>query len=128
MAIAHCHSKLDPPDLALALQVKSAKDFRKELVRLDSQYTGSASQIIIQSLIPALDHYDGFAICFVRLMKNKVETSMMWGLLSLVTQVFRPFIRSKLASLIWNRFHSNILPYLIDWETYSKKLEANCHS
>lgn len=77
-------------DYERALQVKSAGDFRKELDQLQKEYSTDAPRHVIGLLYPTLDHYDQFAQSFVRMMAQSVETSMLWGLLSLVIKVSLP--------------------------------------
>jgi hypothetical protein len=70
------------------MEVKTPDDFRQTLAELQAEYTGSPQVVaIIRNLLPALGHYEAFATTFVKLMKDNIETSMMWGLLSLVVTV-----------------------------------------
>lgn len=56
-----------------------------------ARYEGDLAKTeVLMLLIPILGHYDQFAESFVRLMQNKVEVSMMRGLLYLVIKVRRP--------------------------------------
>ena len=66
----------------------SVDDFRTELDRLKVKYASNSEAVeLIVLLIPTLGHYEKFAMCFVELMSDEVETSMMFGLLSLVIKV-----------------------------------------
>lgn len=91
--LAQCELQLqqnDPADLATALGIRNLDEFRDELAKLEEEQFEEEALTIVRSLVPALDHYDAFARSFVSLMKNQVETSMMWGLLCLVIQVGHP--------------------------------------
>lgn len=71
--------------------VKSAELFRDQLSSLLENYTQSSEQAGVPLLvIPILEHYEQFANSFVALMRNKVDVSMMWGLLFLVIKVLPP--------------------------------------
>ncbi|KAI0888151.1 uncharacterized protein GGS22DRAFT_185531 [Annulohypoxylon maeteangense] len=82
--ITQCERTLERPDLERALRVKSRQDFREELGKLLINYPDEPSKKAILLIHPHLDHYEVFARNFVDMMENPVDTSMMWGLLSLV--------------------------------------------
>ncbi|KAI1654754.1 hypothetical protein F4813DRAFT_194925 [Daldinia decipiens] len=82
--VKECEKKLERRDWERALEVNSLEDFRHELRRLRSEYPDEPSRIAITLLYPTLDHYETFARIFVDMMYHPIDTSMMWGLLSLV--------------------------------------------
>jgi len=82
-----CKEKLEQDDHDRALQVKTGDDFRKELGKLESEFTDEGSLHVIRLLYPILDHYETFAQFFVAMMSHNIEVSMMWGLLFLVVKV-----------------------------------------
>ncbi|KAI0104454.1 hypothetical protein F4814DRAFT_430828 [Daldinia grandis] len=83
-AVKQCENKLERRDYERALEVNSPQDFRDELRRLLDEYPDEPSRIAITLLYPTLDHYETFARLFVDMMYHPIDTSMMWGLLSLV--------------------------------------------
>ncbi|KAI1131861.1 hypothetical protein F5Y10DRAFT_275238 [Nemania abortiva] len=101
---------------ASAMQIKSADDFREALAKLQSEHTGDYEAIaIIHNLRLSLEHYDSFARNFVKLMKGKVEVSMMWGLLSLVVRFSLNFdyVRKRIGDLLRQIGHK--LEYLNEY-------------
>ena len=70
------------------MEIKSVELFRTRLDNMLQQHPeGSPEADVLLLIIPTLDHYDDFANSFVQLMLNKVDVSMMWGLLFLVIKV-----------------------------------------
>lgn len=63
--------------------MKNVEDFRTELNRLLEDYPDEedAPRHAILLLYPMLDHFEQFTQSFVKMMSQKVETSMLWGLL-----------------------------------------------
>ncbi|KAI1458139.1 hypothetical protein F4805DRAFT_474585 [Annulohypoxylon moriforme] len=82
--IKQCEKTLERHDHERALQVKSLQDFRDELGKLLIEYPDDPSRKAILLIHPHLDYYEVFARNFIDMMENPVDTSMMWGLLSLV--------------------------------------------
>jgi len=87
--LAECDKALEPEDQERAISVKNIDDFRTELDRLLKAYQdeADAARHVIVLLSPTLDHYEQFTESFVEMMSQKVETSMLWGLLCLVVEV-----------------------------------------
>lgn len=92
--IEQCKTKLEPGDYKRALEVTDRDTFRSELDKLQAQYTQDAPRHVILLLYPTLPHYEQFSEFFVKMMSEKVETSVMWGLLFLVVKVRVPSSRA----------------------------------
>lgn len=91
-ALAQCQRDLERDDHADALQVTSARAFRQRLGELKSRHEDVSTIRLVAALYPVLDHYEAFAASFVSVMRNKIGTSMMWGLLFLVVKVRRSLV------------------------------------
>lgn len=85
--LLQCENKLEPSDYEKAVEIKDMQTFHHELDILREQYSNEAPQHVIMLLYPTLPHYEQFSRSFVRMMSEKVEVSMMWGLLFLVIKV-----------------------------------------
>ncbi|KAL8896345.1 MAG: hypothetical protein Q9207_007750 [Kuettlingeria erythrocarpa] len=88
-ALAECDKKLEPIDRERAQEVNNIDDFRNELNRLLDEYPDDADapRHVILLLYPTLDHFEQFTQSFVKMMSQKVETCMLWGLLYLVIKL-----------------------------------------
>ena len=91
------------------LEIKEIDTFSKELEKLQTFYPDEGSKHVIMLLYPALIHYERFSTSFVKIMSNKVKTSMIWGLLFLVIKVEPPFsdLGSSLPGLQTLSYHSS---------------------
>ncbi|OTA54149.1 hypothetical protein K449DRAFT_439560 [Hypoxylon sp. EC38] len=101
--MVQCNTRLEQPHLLEAVQIRSVDDFHEALAKLQSEHTGDHEVIaIIHNLRLSLEHYESFAQKFVDLLKNKVEVSMMWGLLSLVVRFSLSFdsVRKRVGDLL----------------------------
>lgn len=67
----------------------SSQTFRHGLTSLAHEVHNTQSEHadLLLLVVPTLEHYEQFADSFVALMLNKVDISMMWGLLFLVIKV-----------------------------------------
>ncbi|KAH6634899.1 hypothetical protein B0J18DRAFT_406496 [Chaetomium sp. MPI-SDFR-AT-0129] len=86
--ISRCEKGLERNDLKEALKVMSVPLFRQALEELLQEYRQDTSEAdVLLLLLPVLEHYNQFSISFVSLMREKVDVSMMWGLLYLVVKL-----------------------------------------
>ncbi|KAK0657889.1 hypothetical protein B0T16DRAFT_69624 [Cercophora newfieldiana] len=132
--IAQCQTRLERVHLVEAMAVKNPDDFRRTLVQLQNEHSGSPQvSSIVRNLLPTLGHYEEFASTFVKLMKGNVETSMMWGLLSLVIRfsLDSPKVRDRATDLVRRIGHK--LDYLNEYgrssnDSRMKEVSAQVHT
>lgn len=126
--LAQCKDRLERHQFIAAMGVKTADDFRQILSQLQTENQGKPQVVnLIRNLLPTLGHYELFAATFVNLMKNNVDISMMWGLLSIVIRVDLqtvPYLKSLADSWALSSASSPMV-WETAWLNYSARSATN---